>query len=250
MELAEYRESETEQARTNDLMALLPKNIETVLDIGARDGFISKLLADRVRSVTALDLSRPKIDDIRILCVKGDVTDLDFNDGSFNLVMCTEVLEHLPGAMLGNACDELSRVSNRYLLIGVPFMQDLRLDRTTCPRCGIKNPPWGHVNSFDTDRLLRLFPLYYLAQKSFVGVTSAATNFLSCLLMDLAGNPYGTYMQEESCVHCGAMFSSPPKRTLIEKIFTKAAVYAAKAQAPFIKPHPKWIHVLLEKRTV
>ena len=248
MKLAEYRESEAEQARTSDLMSLLPKDIESVLDIGARDGFISKLLADRVRSVTALDLSVPEIDDARIHCVKGDATALDFEDASFNLIMCAEVLEHLPGPMLDQACNELSRVSNRYLLIGVPFMQDLRLDRTTCFQCGTKNPPWGHVNSFDERRLLDLFPLYALVGKSFVGETSAATNFLSCLLMDMAGNPYGTYIQDEPCIHCGAALAHPPERNLIEKGLTKVAVYASKAQSTFMKSHPKWIHILFEKR--
>jgi SAM-dependent methyltransferase len=246
--LTAYRESEIERERVGDLLDLLPHDLGSALDIGARDGFISRLLADRVAAVTALDLECPEIDDPRIRCVKGDATALDFADGSFELVLCSEVLEHIPSQLLGKACDELSRVSNQYLLIGVPFQQDLRTDRTRCAHCGKTNPPWGHVNSFDEERLSNLFPAYEVAKASFVGRTREGTNFLSALLMDMAGNPYGTYIQQEPCIHCGSTLSPPAERNLIGKGLTKAAVYARKVQLPFVKPRPKWIHVLFKKR--
>lgn len=246
MDLSEYRNNERE--RVADLMGLLPSNIETALDVGARDGFISKLLAERFSSVTSLDLEKPSVDHERIHCVRGDVTALDFHDASFDLILCTEVLEHIPTKMLGKACNELSRVSNRYVLIGVPYKQDIRVGRTTCRACGKKNPPWGHVNSFDESRLRRLFPAYEVANKSFAGTADTGTNFLSCLLMDMAGNPYGTYSQHEPCVYCGAALKSPPERNLLGKVLTRAAFYARYAQTPLLKRHPNWIHVLLEKR--
>lgn len=247
-DLSEYRNSERERERIADLMGLLPNNIETVLDIGARDGFIPKLLVDRVSRVTSLDLEKPAIDHDRIRCVKGNVTALDFQDASFDLVLCAEVLEHIPPRMLTIACDELSRVSNRYVLIGVPYKQDIRVGRTTCRVCGKKNPPWGHVNSFDESRLRRLFLSLQVARQSFVGTGGTGTNWLSCLLMDMAGNPYGTYSQDEPCIYCGAALRSPTERNLLEKVFTRAAFYVTFAQTPFSRQHPNWIHVLFEKR--
>lgn len=248
MDLSEYRNSEKERERIADLMALLPGNIETALDIGARDGFISKLLAERFPRVTALDLEQPAIAHEKIQCVKGDATALDFPDNAFDLIFCAEVLEHVPSKLLSKACKELSRVSNRYLIIGVPYQQDIRVGRTTCRACGKKNPPWGHVNSFDEGRIQALFAACEIVKKSFVGIAEPGTNFISSALMDMAGNPYGTYSQDEPCVHCGAAIQRPPQRTLLEKILTKAAFYARDAQAPCLRPHPNWIHVLLEKR--
>jgi hypothetical protein len=247
-EAAEYRDREPEKKRTADLMALLPGNLGSVLDIGARDGFISKLLAGRFPNVTALDLEEPRIDDERIHCVKGDVTGLNFPDASFDLVLCAEVLEHIPTRMLERACGELSRVAREYLLIGVPYKQDLRVGRLTCHACGKENPPWGHVNRFDENRLKELFPMFDVANLSFVGEAGAGTNFFSTFLTDLAGNPYGVYSQAEPCVYCGATFRSPPERKLLRKALTKIACYANEFQKPFCKRHPKWIHVLFKKR--
>jgi SAM-dependent methyltransferase len=248
-ELAEFRGREVERNRIADLMGLLPADLTSILDIGARDGFISKLLADRIRNVTALDLEMPEIDDERIHCVKGDLTRLDFPDDSFDIILCAEVLEHIPTRLLGAACGEMRRVAKKYLLIGVPYQQDLREARTTCYTCGERNPPWGHVNSFDEDRLKELFPMFEVARISLLGDTQTGTNFVSSFLMDKAGNPYGTYWQEEPCVHCGSALISPPERSLWQKGLTKTALYVDAVQRLIISGRPNWIHILLKKKT-
>lgn len=248
MDLTNYRNSTSEKARINDLMSLLPENGDAVLDIGARDGFISKLLANHFLKVTALDLELPSIEHERIQCVKGDITALSFSDNSFDLVFCAEVLEHIPTHLLETACQELARVSNTYVLIGVPYKQDIRVGRTTCGTCAKVSPPWGHVNSFDELTLSKLFPRFSVLEKTFVGESASKTNPVSSALMDLAGNPYGTYSQEEPCTHCGAKLTPPPERTLWQKILTKTAFFGLGIQKPFIKTHSNWIHVLLKKR--
>ena len=248
MDLTEYRASAPERKRIADLMRLLPLDLDSVLDIGARDGFISKLLARHFPKVTALDLEEPRKNDGRIRCVKGDVTSLNFPDDSFDLVFCAEVIEHIPSRTLVRACGELSRVAREYLLIGVPYKQDLRVGRLTCRACGKKNPPWGHLNSFDENGLKELFPEFKVVGLSFVGEGAAGTNPFSTFLTDLAGNPYGDYSQEEPCVYCGAKFRSPPERNLLQKALTKIACYVNEAQKAFSKRRPNWIHILFKKR--
>src|SRR5450432_2290260 len=163
------------------------------LDVGARDGHFSRLLAETFGSVVALDLQQPQWRHPGVQCVSGDVTHLEFADESFDLVVCTEVLEHILPHQLADAGAELERVTRRYLLIGVPFLQDIRVGRTTCNRCGATNPPWGHVNTFDAQRLLSLFSASLaVKQLSYVGMTKESTNRLSAFLMDQGRNPYGT----------------------------------------------------------
>lgn len=248
MDLTEYRSSPSERARVEDLLQLLPQEGGAALDIGARDGFISRLLVDHFSRVTALDLEQPTIAHERIQCVQGDITALDFTDAAFDLIFCAEVLEHIPPHLLQTACQELARVSRKYVLIGVPYQQDIRVGRTTCATCGKVSPPWGHVNTFDEYRLHELFKGFTVVKKSFVGVTDAKTNPLSCALMDWAGNPYGTYSQEECCGHCGAKLTLPKERRVWQKILTKAAFIGISVQKPFVKSHPNWIHLLLRKQ--
>ncbi|MFK8030999.1 MAG: class I SAM-dependent methyltransferase [Gammaproteobacteria bacterium] len=249
--MTEYRESDAEQSRTNDLTRIIRKisgSTISSIDIGARDGFFSRLLAEYFDTVLALDLEKPSFSYDGVTCVQGDATDLKFDSGHFDLVFCAEVLEHIPTQLLDAACSELSRVSSQYILIGVPYKQDIRLNRNTCHSCGETSPPWGHVNSFDEKRLESLFPEYTIEEKSFVGKTKSYTNSLSAALMDFAGNPYGTYEQDEPCGHCGKQLIEPPERTLLQRVASKVAFQIRNVQGPFIKEHPNWIHVLFKRK--
>lgn len=248
MNLSEYRNSTNERKRTDDLLSLMPASGKAALDVGARDGHFSLLLAQRFDKVVALDLEKPFVSHPKVECVQGNAADLAFADASFDFVFCAEVLEHIPSGILAAVCRELERVCGGRLLIGVPYRQDLRAGRTTCQACGGKNPPWGHVNSFDERRLAGLFPRCTIEATTFVGRSTGQTNALSCALMDLAGNPYGTYVQEEACIHCGAAVGPAPERNLGQKVLTKLAFFARDATAMFATPRGNWIHVLLSRR--
>ena len=106
-DLAEQRAGAREQLRIADLMSLAPGG-DRVLEIGARDCYLSRRLTALYREVTALDLRKPEIDEPGIVPVQGDVTALDFADGSFDTVFCTEVLEHVPPQKLRQACGEIA----------------------------------------------------------------------------------------------------------------------------------------------
>jgi 2-polyprenyl-3-methyl-5-hydroxy-6-metoxy-1,4-benzoquinol methylase len=116
--LAGYRNSPAEIARTQDLLSIVPKNLSTVLDIGARDGHFSQLLTKHFESVTALDLTMPQFDLDRVRPVQGDVTKIQFPDDNFDVVFCVEVVDHVPA--LQKACSEIERVA-RHAVIGVLY---------------------------------------------------------------------------------------------------------------------------------
>lgn len=245
MIIDKYRASDSERARTADLLRILPKGRSSVLDIGARDGHFSRLLTEHFTEVTALDLQKPNFTFDRVRTVAGNVCKLDFPDNSFDCVFCAEVLEHVPG--LDTACREIVRVAKHEIVIGVPFQQDIRLGRTTCHKCGKTNPPWGHINSFTASRLERLFSGTRLVTKSFVGSNAETTNLLSTLLMDLGGNPWGTYSQDEPCIHCEATLIAPRQRSLTQKICSAIAARLNRIQSRFTQPHGNWIHVVFSK---
>ena len=247
LNLQEYRERPLEKARISDLMAVVPKGRQSVLEIGARDGHLSRLLTRHFPSVTALDLEKPSFSIAGVTPVQGDVTALQYPDNSFDVVFCTEVLEHIPRRLLGSACREIARVSRYEIVIGVPYRQDIRVGRTRCPSCGRANPPWGHVNRFDEARLRELFPGLAVASTTFVGTRKEGTNFLAAFLMDLGGNPWGTYEQEEPCIHCGKRLVRPPEGNMVRKVFAALGYRLERAQHQLLTPTRNWIHVVFSK---
>jgi len=245
-----FREHPAEIARTADLLALIDAaaaeaGLTSALDIGARDGHFSRLMAERFGRVVALDLERPAFEAEGVECVAGDATRLAFEDGAFDLVFCAEVLEHIPSPSLERAAAEIARVAARRIVVGVPFRQDLRLGRTRCAACGGDNPPWGHVNAFDAARLVNLFPGWEVRAQTFVGSTLARTNAVSAALMSFAGHPYGTYEQDEPCIHCGAAIGGPPARSHAGRVATRVAVLLNRLQQRVMRPGANWIHVVL-----
>jgi len=163
------------------------------------------------------------------------------------VVLCCEVLEHIAPKLLSKACKELVRVSKRFLVIGVPYKQDIHLGRTTCLSCKGINPPWGHLNSFDEKKLRELFKPLALRSTSFVGGEKARTNAISTYLMDLAGNPWGTYNQEEPCVHCGKKLFQPSDIHLFQKMCSKIALTLNSIEGHLVPSHPIWVHTVFEK---
>ncbi len=50
-----------------------------------------------------------------------DIRNLPFQNNSFDVILCCEVLEHLPFSELNKVIDELARISSKNLIISVPY---------------------------------------------------------------------------------------------------------------------------------
>lgn len=102
------------------------KSIKSVADIGCGEGFGLSVLAENKigktyigldNSATALKVAK-KIHP-RFKYLEGSIYNTPFKDNSFDLVVCSEVLEHLEKPE--QALAELSRISKKYVLISVPY---------------------------------------------------------------------------------------------------------------------------------
>src|SRR3989344_5248458 len=98
---------------------------DSILDVGCGEGFtlnrlkenkIGKRLEGIEYSKTAIELGKKSYPDIKI--TQGDIYNLSYKDNEFDLVLCTEVLEHLENPTKG--LKELIRVSKKYLVVSVP----------------------------------------------------------------------------------------------------------------------------------
>ena len=102
-----------------------PLHIDSVLDVGCGEGFtLDRLQKEKIGKTfegieydeTAVALARKMVPKITIK--QGDIYKLPYKSNSFDLVLCTEVLEHLEEPK--KAYKELLRVSRKYVLISVP----------------------------------------------------------------------------------------------------------------------------------
>lgn len=234
-----------EQTRIDRIIAMLPKNIGTVLEIGARHGAVTRRLAEVSDEVTALDLQKPSFEIDRVTPMQGDVQRLRFPDDRFDCVVCTEVLEHVPD--VAAAAREIARVTRSHMLIGVPYRQDTRVGRTTCVQCGKTNPPYGHINSFDEIKMERLFAGARVVSIEYVSENRERTNALSTWLQDIAGNPYGTYDQEESCIYCSRKLERPKRGSFIPRLAGAVGLTLYGMQYKYNEPRPTWMLMLLQK---
>ncbi len=99
--------------------------IHNILDSGCGEGFIlsefkkrniGKYLEGLDFSEQALDIGRRTFPDLTLK--RGDIYSLPYKDNSFDLVICTEVLEHLERP--DEALKEIKRVTRKYCLLSVP----------------------------------------------------------------------------------------------------------------------------------
>ncbi len=104
------------------------------------------------------------------------------------------------------------------------------------------------MNEFTEGRIRSLFAGMRVVATSFVGETRAATNAFSTYLLELAGNPHGTYHQQEPCIYCGAPFERPPgRRPLHLRVYSAAGSAINRIQQAFTPPRPNWVHYVFSK---
>lgn len=104
---------------------LKPLDVESILDVGCGEGItldrlrkeaIGKELSGIDYSDDALKIGKKIYPDLNLK--KGDIYDIKEKDNSYDLVIATEVLEHLEDPE--KALKELIRVSRKYVLLSVP----------------------------------------------------------------------------------------------------------------------------------
>jgi len=147
---------------------------KSVLDVGAGSG----ALISQIPNAIGLDLV-PKHPGM----IKGDISNMPFRDESFDTIFATEVLEHLDDETLNKGLDEITgllRVKG-YLIITVPYKEDLRQNMVVCPKCGAKFHRCGHMQVFDEERMremlekkgfeiveMKILPIGFMATHKFL----------------------------------------------------------------------------------
>jgi ubiquinone/menaquinone biosynthesis C-methylase UbiE len=165
-----------------ELLALVDQAAPaSVLEIGCGEGFVLRYLAERRPGIcwAGLDLSAPAIGYARAQCPSsvtlgvGSIYYLPMPPAAFDLVICSEVLEHLADAPAALA--ELQRVSRSHVLITAPREPYFRILVRLAVWLRLGRDP-GHVQ-FWTGRDFRR-----MMRQHFPAVTFAASSLYQLAL--------------------------------------------------------------------
>jgi len=110
----------------------------SIIEIGIGNGFTSDYLKRRGYNLVTMDIDKKLNPDF-----VGSVHRMPFQEESFDLVACFEVLEHVPFDKFLHAIAEIHRVSKKHAIISLP-------DCSPQIRFGLQLPKFGMVNKLFT----------------------------------------------------------------------------------------------------
>jgi SAM-dependent methyltransferase len=143
--------------------ALIPAGCRSVLDAGGGTGWATIGLRQKCHVVT-LDGAAESLRQATGDKVLGSVEALPFADRSFDLVISSQVLEHLPDRALDKTRWEMMRVARHYLLVSVPYRESLEAREVRCGVCRTVFHPDYHCRSLAEEDLAKLFPRWQMAE--------------------------------------------------------------------------------------
>jgi len=145
------------QSKIDLIEAMIRSDVESILDVGCGNGLITNPLGRRF-TIYGLDRSFAALQHVNVPKINGQADALPLPAASVDLILSSEMLEHLDDALLQAAIQEMQRVAAKYLVISVPNNELLAKNAVKCPRCHTVFNVSYHFQSFTRQRLEHLFP--------------------------------------------------------------------------------------------
>jgi ubiquinone/menaquinone biosynthesis C-methylase UbiE len=158
--------------RIRETAAMIPDDVNSLTDVGCGNGvFLNHLQKESLRlRLLAIDRSRTALKYVQTDKLEADIAALPLADLSHDCVTCLEVIEHLPVDAFEMALSELARIAKRYVILSVPYDENLEKNHTQCPQCKSLFNLDLHFRSFSADAIYRL-----LQEHDFECVTTKKT---------------------------------------------------------------------------
>lgn len=185
------------EKRLKATLQLIPKDIQSILDIGCGDGRFTNEL-DGFKSVIGLDISKTALKKIRHKKILGKCDMLPFHDNIFDLVIATELLEHLNNNIYNKTIKELQRVTKKYILISVPYKQKPYVTYVKCKNCGSEYSPISHQRYFNKHIVKNIFK--NTKKKIQLIGTKRSTPIITPILKRIGQKIFGNYLEFENCI--------------------------------------------------
>ena len=133
--------------------------INSLLDAACGNGVFTNMALERFpdKKIIAFDRSETALKYVKAEKFVGEIDSIPFPDNSFDCVVAHDVIEHLPVNVFGKAIHELGRIASKYIVIAVPFEEDLEDNVSECPCCKTIFNNDLHFRSFDKEKMRHLF---------------------------------------------------------------------------------------------
>ena len=137
-----------------------PKPNSTILDIGSGGGGVISLVQNRNLQYFPFDISDNNLIRIKEISrsntfpVNGDTYHLPFKENGIDLIMMSEIVEHLANPL--DALKEAARVLNSAgkLVVSVPYKEQISYQ--ICIHCNKPTPTHSHLHTFTIDTFREL----------------------------------------------------------------------------------------------
>lgn len=225
----------------------IPKEVETIVDIGCGNGIITNVLGE-VYDITGVDRSENALKSVETKKIVASADAIPLESNEFDLVFSSELLEHLDDDVLSGTISEIKRLSKKYIFISVPNDENPDKLSIECPECKyIYNSPF-HLRRFDANKFKELFPEYKVLKTLAFGSKVRYYNptilkIKKYLTPSSAWVP--KYWVEESnrntvCPNCELEFNYPYR-------FNPIATGLDMLNVAISPKKPCWLFILLEK---
>ena len=254
---AHWRETSTADdphiaAKATLMTSLVPADVRTIVDVGCGDGTLTHFFVERWQ-VTAVDRSAVALERLRCETVEASADALPMADRSADLLMSSEMLEHLPDPVFAGAIAEMQRVAGSYLLLSVPDREDVRRRFARCSKCDHRFNVYGHLRSLGAADLERLFGDFERVSLHTCGPSEAATfPRLEALRQGVARRWWMGADVALRCPACGATELKAPASGLAQRLVSRGIDHLTRWGNRLLgrAPRPYWLVLLLRRRGV
>jgi len=238
--------------KTKIILVMIPEECSTVVDVGCGDGAITNVLAEKYEA-TGIDLSEVALRYLsnRTSPILGSADYLPFKDEGTDLVLTSELLEHLPNEVFLKTVSEIKRIAKKYILVSVPNNEKLRKRFTKCNFCGFEFHIYGHLRSFDLGKLAGYFDGYVAKYSMVCGALEEKSFDMIYYVKNKIANSYASISTVSIlCPNCKNVLTFPLKRNLLQKMTSFSLTMLQRFINLLLnrKPEPDWLLVLFKKR--
>lgn len=235
--------SDLEWSRVMDTVGMIPEGVKSIVDVGCGDGLLTNQLNDRYDDVLGVDISREALQHVKGRKMAVGMDRLPLPDQSFDLVICTEVIEHLPYHIYEKSIHELQRVAKKNLLVTVPNEEFLRDRFVKCPVCDCTYHRYRHLRSFGLEGLKNLFPQFEYVDHRYMGGLTVRPYRWDTILRQNLGDHWNI-SDHCVCPQCGYTGSSPLQRGVISCLLSMLRRILPK------KRSPHWLAVIYRRKAI